>query len=132
MIKAPHFSIMLALALVACAGNGPPPPANFAIQAHTRSVNATTFKVLVSGIAFSPGGQVAITYTNVPNRPGVQNGSLQATVEPDGTFNYVEDFNCTTNDPRDIGTVLVAAHDLASGHVALKNIPANAWLCQDH
>jgi hypothetical protein len=91
MIKAPHFSIMLALALVACAGNGPPPPANFAIQAHTRSVNATTFKVLVSGIAFSPGGQVAITYTNVPNRPGVQNGSLQATVEPDGTFNYVED-----------------------------------------
>ncbi len=135
MFHVPRIALGLALApvlfLAACDGGGGPPPANFAIQARTNPVSpsAGTFEVHVTGTSFSPGGQVSITYTNVPNRSGVQQGSLQATVLSDGTFTYGETFICTTHDPADIGTVLVAGHDLSTGHVAVKNVPGNDWLC---
>jgi len=125
------IALAAALFLSACDGGGSPPPANFAIQARTNPVSpsAGTFEVHVTGTGFSPGGQVSVTYTSVPNRSGVQQGSQQATVLGDGTFVYGETFNCTTHDPTNLGTVLVGAHDLNTGHVALKNIPSNDWIC---
>jgi hypothetical protein len=125
------LALTSALLLAACNGGGSPPPANFAIQARTNPVSpsAGTFEVHVTGTGFSPGGQVSITYTSVPNRSGVQQGSLQATVLSDGTFVYGETFLCTTHDSGDIGTVLVGAHDLNTGNVAVKNVPGNDWLC---
>lgn len=116
------------LLLAGCADGGPP-PANFAIEARTRPINPTTFEAFVNGTAFSPSGRVTITFTSVPNRSGGQQGSFQPTVQGDGTFTYAESFGCTTSDPRDVGTVLVSAKDLLSGHIAFKNIPGTAWLC---
>ena len=124
--------LTLACVLIAagCTTNGPPPPANFAINAHARPEPNNLLQILVDGVAFTPGGRARITYTSVPNRGGVQPGGPDAFVQGDGTFKYTETAACTTSDPADVGTVLVAATDIATGLIAFKNVPGNPWLCR--
>ncbi len=118
------------LILAACATSNPAPN-GFGIQAKTNPgyAAAGTFEVYVTGTGFSPGGRVSVTYTNVPNRVGVQQGGAQATVLDNGTFSYVETTLCTAHAPADVRTVLVAADDLNTGRTAVANVPGNAWLC---
>ena len=127
--RRPAILLLAALAASACTTGGKPPPADFAITARTKPINPSTFEVFVDGTDFTPGSSVTISYASVPNRAGVQQGSFTPTVLPDGHFHYAESFDCTTSDPNDVGTVLVTARDEATGHVAFKNVPGDAWLC---
>src|SRR5262249_515436 len=108
-------AVCLCLAAWSCQGN--PPPAGFGITARK---NSNGLAIVVNGQKFSPGGQVKITYANIPNAPGTTDASGSApAVLGDGTFVYAESFNCTSHDPNDANAlVFVNACDLKTGNCA--------------
>lgn len=105
-----------------------PPPAGFQITAtkgpHGRAVN-------IRGEKFSPGGQLKITYANIPNRPGTTDAAgPMPSIQSDGTFFFAETFNCTSHDASaENALVSVNACDLATGNCAPANVKAGGiWV----
>src|SRR5438270_9956730 len=99
----------VSLCLAGCSSQGNPPPAGFAI---TATKNSNGLAIIVKGQKFTPGGQVKITYANIPNRSGTTDGGPSPAILGDGTFIYTETFNCTSHDPNDANAlVLVTACD---------------------
>src|SRR5437868_323935 len=83
------------LLLLACPPTTTPAPFGFGITA----TKGAGHNVVVHGQKFTPGGQLKITYANIPNRPGATNASgPMPPILPDGTFVFSDTFNCTSHD----------------------------------
>jgi hypothetical protein len=68
---------LLLLGPIGCPGTGPP-PANFGIVvfAEPRDPVGFVFVLTVDGTSFTPGGSTTVSYTSIPNRPGVTPGRV--------------------------------------------------------
>ena len=103
-----------------------PPVADFGITA----TKGAGHNIVIRGRHFTPGGQLKITYANIPNRPGTTDGGPMPAILPDGTFVFAETFNCTSHDAGDENAlVFVNACDLATANCAPANVKAGGiWV----
>jgi hypothetical protein len=124
-------AICLTFCMLSATSCQPTPRQQLSITVTTKALSGTGGTVFVKGQGFTV-GPYHINYVNIPNRPGVvQGGAAFPPVQPDGTFTYAEDFNCTSNDSADANTsVLVTAVDDTTQNFANQNIKASpVWVC---
>jgi hypothetical protein len=127
------IGIFLIVSCLQGCNNTQPPPSNFGISVKTKPISNEngTFEITINGTGFSSGGSIKVSYANVPNRPGVVDGSgTIPVVQNDGTFIYQEALICTSHDPQDgNGSVFVNVKDIKTGNFAPQNISARDWVC---
>lgn len=105
----------------------PPLPLHFSIDLHKRR-DQFGGEVIVTGTGFTPGGQVKISYLNIPRRVGAQSGAT-SNADASGKFRSTDYFKHTSRNPDDAFLVVeVDALDVTSGLIAKAYTSATIWV----
>jgi hypothetical protein len=107
----------------------PPLPLNFSIDVHKRR-DQFGGEVIVTGTGFTPGGQVKLSYLNIPNRVGALETGAVITADGSGKFTNTDYFRCVSRNPDDAFLdVEIDALDVKSGLIAKAYTSATIWVC---
>jgi len=105
-----------------------PLPRNLGISVSKRK-DQMGGEITVTGSGFTPGGQVMISYVNIPNRPNPVSGGT-AHADGNGNFSHWERVRCTSSNRDDAFLdVEVDALDVSSGLIAQAFTSATIWVC---
>ena len=107
----------------------PPLPLHFSIDVRKRR-NQFGGEVTVTGTGFSPGGQVRLSYLNIPRHVGAWYSGAIITADGNGKFENTDFVSCVSRNPDDAFLdVEVDALDVKSGLIAKAYTSATVWVC---